>query len=573
MVYIHETSRILKDGQTVVYLYLAHNIRKNGVTVKDWMIPLGRKEDAIVKLKEIAKTQKSLFPTEGDHAASALLYVYLELFRELGLIEIVNQVTEKKRDQGITPGLYLLICILNRLTCPKSTKELQDWFSETVLKDIYPDAAQFLTPQHIWNHFQYFDEKDLQDIFLQLVLKVRKSYGPTLNTLLLDSTNFYTYITDHPNNTLPKRGHGKEGRKHLNIVNFALLLDEAKECPIYYKSYPGNVPDSDHMKTFLPEMDQWFNKLDPASLKPDITLVFDKGNNSEDAMKIIEENKWGFVGSLRPSMFKELLQEPYTEFSKIYDTKKGHPVYAFRRTAKVYTDTPCVIIVTFDEHVHNKSLHTLNYHLAKKFDLLDEFSIQKLNTKPQWQNPEKIKAHIDSQILEYKDFKEMIHVIIEQVEAAAVATQELRWGLNADRIQVETNTFGKSIIFSNRIEMSTKDIVLKYRQQFKIESKFAEMKDPAYIQTRPIRHWTDHNIHVHLFICLLAVLGQSLLKLKLKALRIDNPFSKVVAALDVLHKIYLFSGSDSTKYVIPPKMTALQKTLVSKFDLEPFLNH
>ena len=115
--------------------------------------------------------------------------------------------------------------------------------------------------------------------------------------------------------------------------------------------------------------------------------------------------------------------------------------------AKVYTDTPCVIIVTLDEHVYNKSLHTLTYHLAKKFDLLDEFSIQKLNSKPQWQDPEKIKAHIDSQILEYKDFKEMIHIIIEQVEDPAVTTQELRWGLNPDRINTEINTYGKAIIF------------------------------------------------------------------------------------------------------------------------------
>ncbi len=405
------------------------------MTVKEWMIPLGRKEDAIAKLKSIAQTQKSLSPTEGDHLASVLLYVYLELFQELKLTQIVDEVAEKKREQGITPGIYFLICILNRLSSPRSTKELQEWFNGTVLTEFYPEATPFLTPQHIWNHFQYLNEMKLQEVFLRILKQVKTIYGPSLTTFLLDSTNFYTYIVDHPNNTLPKRGHGKEGKKHLNIVNFALLLDEAKKCPIFYKSYPGNVPDSEHIKTFLPEINQWFEKLDPDSPKPEITLVFDKGNNSLEAMKIVEQNNWGFIGSLRPSMFKELFKEPYREFSKIYDTKKKHPVYAFRRMAKVYTDTPCVIIVTFDEHVYNKSLHTLNYHLAKKFDLLDEFSIQKLNSKPQWQDPEKIKAHIDSQILEYKDFKEMIHIIIEQVEDAAVTTQELRWGLNPDLYQ------------------------------------------------------------------------------------------------------------------------------------------
>ena len=107
--------------------------------------------------------------------------------------------------------------------------------------------------------------------------------------------------------------------------------------------------------------------------------------------------------------------------------------------------------------------------------------------------------------------------------------------------------------------MSTKDIVLTYCQQFKIEEKFAEMKDPAYIQTRPIRHWTYHGIQIHLFICLLAFLGQSLLKLKLKALRIDTPFSEVVSALETLHKIYLYYGSNTNKYAIQPKILSFKR--------------
>ena len=44
MVYIHETTRILKNGQSVVYLYLAHNGTKEWYDSKEWMIPLGRKE-------------------------------------------------------------------------------------------------------------------------------------------------------------------------------------------------------------------------------------------------------------------------------------------------------------------------------------------------------------------------------------------------------------------------------------------------------------------------------------------------------------------------------------------------
>ncbi len=64
--------------------------------------------------------------------------------------------------------------------------------------------------------------------------------------------------------------------------------------------------------------------------------------------------------------------------------------------------------------------------------------------------------------------------------------------------------------------------MLGYRQQFKLEKKFSDMKSTDYIQVRPIFTWTDANIQIHIFICLLALLGQALLKLKLKDLKIQR---------------------------------------------------
>jgi len=270
-------------------------------------------------------------------------------------------------------------------------------------------------------------------------------------------------------------------------------------------------------------------------------------------------------------MFKDLLHEPYTEFSKIYDTQKKHAVYAFRRLIKVYTDDPVVVIVTFDEQVHNKSLHTLEHHLAKKFDELQEFTISQLNTKPQWQDPVKIQKHIDTQILKTKEFKELIQILIEGTERSAVEYQELRWGLNNSQYSEIVKPFGKSIIFSNHTDWSTKEIVLGYRQQFKIEKKFAEMKSTEYIKVSPMRHWTDHNIRVHIFICLLALLGQGLLKLKLQSLQISDSFLDVIHTLETVQKVNLFYGTDGNRYPILPKLTAKQKALVAKFQLESFL--
>lgn len=569
MVYILHDNRTLKGGQKVTYLYLAHNIWKNGNSVREWAIPLGREKQAEEKLRAIAINQKGFHPESAENLSSALLCAYLDIFEELDLIKIVNDLTSKNRSQGLTPGHYILFCALNRLTDPKSKNLLKEWFEGTILKELYPNISESLTVQHIWNHFnEHFNPEILNSIFLSLLRKVIEIHGVSLKTLLIDPTNFYTYISDHPFNKLPKRGHGKEGKKYLNIINFALAIDKDKEYPIYFKTYPGNINDYTIFKEILPEISEWFEQLELDC--PDLTVVFDKGNNSEDSIKIIEENEWGFIGSLKPSMFKELLQEPFTEFSKIYDTRKKHSVYAFRREAKVYTDKPRAVIVTFDEKVHNKNLHTLKYHITKRFDQLKEFSIHKLNTKPQWRKPKEILKHIDTQILKQKDFKKLIAIILESVIKEAVEYQELRWGLDERNFKEKTNTYGKSIIFSNKMDWTTKEIVLGYRQQYKIEKKFTDMKSYEYIRTRPFHHWTDNNLRIHVFICVLALLGQALLKTKLKELKINGSFSKNVKNLEKIHKINLFFNKGRYKKPIFPHLTKIQERLFSKLNLERY---
>ena len=92
-----------------------------------------------------------------------------------------------------------------------------------------------------------------------------------------------------------------------------------------------------------------------------------------------------------------------------------------------------MIIVTFDEQVCNKKLHTWKINSQRKFDELQDFTIVQLNSKPQWKDPAKIQKHVETQILESKEVKTMIHIVIEAIEKEAIQYQELRWGLNSSK--------------------------------------------------------------------------------------------------------------------------------------------
>src|SRR5680860_1713888 len=52
---------------------------------------------------------------------------------------------------------------------------------------------------------------------------------------------------------------------------------------------------------------------------------------------------------------------------------------------------------------------------------------------------------------------------------------------------------------------SVAEIVAGYRSQSDAEFGFRQLKDPHAVSFSPMHHWTDHNIRVHTYTCVLAL--------------------------------------------------------------------
>ena len=85
--------------------------------------------------------------------------------------------------------------------------------------------------------------------------------------------------------------------------------------PCLYQAYPGNIQDAKSFRDALTTIDPRLTalKLD----RRDVTLIFDKGNLSREAFKRIDEEKIGFITSLRNSTQKDLLVIPSSQFTQI----------------------------------------------------------------------------------------------------------------------------------------------------------------------------------------------------------------------------------------------------------------
>ncbi len=71
-------------------------------------------------------------------------------------------------------------------------------------------------------------------------------------------------------------------------MSLFVTLDEFN-VPLMHKTYEGNISDVSHFKQALTLMEKRFKAIELELSK--IMIVFDKGNNSEDAYKFLDSKR------------------------------------------------------------------------------------------------------------------------------------------------------------------------------------------------------------------------------------------------------------------------------------------
>ena len=114
--------------------------------------------------------------------------------------------------------------------------------------------------------------------------------------LVYDTTNYYTFIhTFNSRPSLPQRGKNKQRRADLRQISLALVVDEERGLPLYYRCYEGNVTDVVALGASLQEM---VGQFLPQTVSPRLTLVLDKGNVSRDNFKALTKAHFSFLAAI-----------------------------------------------------------------------------------------------------------------------------------------------------------------------------------------------------------------------------------------------------------------------------------
>jgi transposase len=553
------------------YYYVRECKRVGGKPKIVWQKYLGRLEDVVAAVdarrhgRPIPQTECESVVTE--FGAAAALY---DLSGRLDLAGIIDRHVPK-RGSGASVGTYLVAATLNRCLAPCSKARLGEWFEATVLRRLLDIEPRQLTSQRFWNHMDRVSPEAIAAIEEELACRVVAEFDLDLSRVLFDATNYFTFIdTFNEKSTLAQRGHSKQERASLRLVGLALLVSADGHVPLLHHTYPGNATDAPTFAGLTGALVARLKHLcdDVAH----ITIVFDKGNNSEENLAALDAAPLHFVGSLVPTHHPDLLAVPADQFTSLAAAGLGG-VRAFRVTKKVF-GVERTVVVTYNENLFVAQSKTLLREIAKRQRGLGEIAAR----LGRWRRGEvrggqppaldTTRKAVDK-LLKGRHMKHLFEIEL----SFSHHVPDLRYSFRQDVWErLQRTLLGKTLLFTDNHHWSDAEIVRAYRAQHHIEDGFRAMKDPHHIALRPQYHWTDQKVKVHVFTCVLALMLLSLLRRDLAHKGIDLSIQRMLELLSSIREVITVFGpvgpnAEPTIRTSLTRMSVNQHSLFHALDL------
>ena len=497
----------------------------------------------IVKAMDAAEA--GMMPQRTGHLAFGDVAAVWSLVTDLGVAAVIDEVVGARRsDAGASVGTYLVLAALGRLVAPRSKKAFADWWATTAGDRFTGISGKVLDHRRFWDAMHAVDAEALQEISTRLAARMIETFDLDVSSVALDMTNFATYI-DTTNDRAPiaQRGKAKQKRTDLRLVGLGLVVTRAGGIPLVWHAYPGNRPDVTQFPALIDHLVQQYRTLPAAAALaadrsagvgggtggPDpaaMTVVFDAGQNSTANFEHLRGSGLHYVGSVPPSDCPDLLALPASRRTPV-DKARYPGLTAIDTHRDVYGQHRRVVL-THSQHLHDDQARSFtDTTLAKVGRHLDDLAATLARGKTR-RTGEQLTAEIDT-----ITHSPWVRAVIDfELTGETPADHRLTWTVNETKRQaLEENIFGKRILITDHDDWTVADVVGGYRSQSEIEFGFRQLKDPHEVSFSPMFHWTDHNIAVHTFTCVLALQLAHLLRLK--AHRAGHDLS-VKALLDTL---------------------------------------
>jgi transposase len=509
----------------------------------------------VVEALEGSSTQ----PERTRHLGFGDLAAVLGMIRRLRVVETIDEVVGPRRsDAGASVGTYLALAALNRVVAPCSKLAFADWWQTTAGPRLVKVPRAALDHRRFWDAMDQVSDAHLEAIERALGSRIVTEFGIDLSGLVLDMTNFATFIdSSNERSTIARRGHAKDGRVDLRLVGLALIVSRDGGVPLVHRAYPGNLPDVTQFGSVVGELVERYRSF--TAEVEELTVVYDGGNVSVANQALVSETPLHYVCSLVTAHHTDLLAIPRARYTPVvgYEGLVAHEceVEALGATRRA--------ILTHSEEFHRKQARSFAQTLAKATRELGELEQVLSRGKAR-----RTRAQVEAKIARILGPRWASRVI--NVELTGERSKELRLTFSVDQgaLQaLEDEHFGKRILITSHTDWPVAEVVRAYRSQSEVEASFRQMKDPKVVSFSPMFHWTDQKVRCHVFCCVLALAIAQLMRRE--ATRAGMPVSvrELLKTLASIQETVLLYPSEGGRPRARRMLTETEGTAKRLFDL------
>jgi transposase len=420
------------------------------------------------------------------------------LWERLGLKKTLEEVA-KGAGAKIPYERALLAMVANRLCDPESKLGVWDRWLSTV----YLPSCQDLKLRHMYEAMDllhahaeqventvFFQTADLFNLEVDLIF-----YDTTTASFSVDGED---EADRHPNATLRKFGHGKEGFWAPQVVVALAVTREG--IPVRSWVLPGNTADVSTVEMVRSDLRGW--SLGRAM------FVADSGMNSEDNRTELARACGKYLLACRMANVTEIKREVLS--------KRGR-----------YT--------VFKDNLHAKEVIVGDGERRKRYILC----YNPKEAERQRKHRQMIVELLEDELARHKDRSATAQWAIELL-ASRRFKRYLRI-LKSGQVRIDRNAIreaekydGKWVIETNDDTISLEDAACGYKGLMVIERCFRSLKR-TQIKMTPMYHWASRRIEAHVKICVLSLLVE-----RIAELACGTPWHRIRRALEKLQVTEFF---------------------------------
>ena len=515
--------------------------------------------------------EAAVLPERTRHLAFGDAAAAWGMLDELGVIAVIDQAAgPRPAGQPLSTGTYLALAALNRLVAPCSKAQFADWWKTTAADRFTKIGAPALDHRRFWDAMHAVTLEQLQEASRQIAARIVQVSGADVSSVALDMTNFATFIaTANGKAPIAQRGKAKQKRSDLRLVGLGLVVTRDGGIPLTWHAYPGDKPDVTQFPGMIDQLKTQYEAVCAAAgagaQAADMTVVFDAGQNSEANFAHLAGAGLRYIGSVPASDCPDLTALPASRRT-IVDKDRFGGLTACDTRRIVYGGERRAILTHSPELRDSQARGFDGTTLAKAGKKLDELAATLARGKTR-----RPRDKVEAEITAITSKPWVRRVIRWQLTGDQPKDLRLTWHADPGaRTALEEEIFGKHVLITDHDDWPAAEVIAGYRSQSEAEFSFRQMKDPRVVSFSPMHHWTDHNIRVHVFTCVLALQLAHLMRYRARQEGLDLSVRELLGQLGGIEEtvlVYPSTGGRPKARRMITELTGHQPRLYQIFGL------